>query len=104
MIIFWLSISDVTAVSAGGNEFDPLREWGEPQQLPLPPSPTPGDNANQASGDQKPAAASSKPAAEKKKTIAKVAYHYFIFDAYVSASCFCDLFALETYDTQRRKF
>jgi len=59
------------AVSAGGNEFDPLREWGEPQQLPLPPSPTPGDNANQASGDQKPAAASSKPAAEKKKTIAK---------------------------------
>ena len=60
-------------MNAGGAEFDPLREWGEPQQLPLPPSPTPADTANQAaSGDKAAAKPAASSAGDKKKTIAKV--------------------------------
>lgn len=81
-ILYIISVSHAFAclIAAGamaGDEFDPLRYWGEPQKLPLPPSPTPGDSATDspAAGDasttQKSATA-SKPATEKKKSIAKV--------------------------------
>ena len=60
-------------MNAGGAEFDPLREWGEPQQLPLPPSPTPADTANQAaSGDKAAAKPAVSSAGDKKKPITKV--------------------------------
>ena len=70
--------------SQGSQDFDPLKEWGEPQHLPLPPSPTPVDapsasadgSGDSKSADQKNAAAkgASAPKGTKGKPLPKVCY------------------------------
>ncbi|XP_067929664.1 microtubule-associated protein futsch-like isoform X2 [Watersipora subatra] len=57
--------------------FDPLRDWGEPQSLPLPPSPTPVEAAAESGAAQAKggAAKSTTPSAsaDKKKPLLKAA-------------------------------
>lgn len=50
----YLFSTDQTQSADAVSEFDPLKDWGQPQHLPHPPSPTPPADDTQAKNDSKP--------------------------------------------------